>query len=132
MKLTDLTTLIEAAAIATAGVDLFAMRLPETPAAATVVRSYGGRPREQTHTGSVRRFPRVQVVSRDVNPATAFDTAERIYQLFQSTRGWTDAELLVDGTQYEVIVPLGDLFPLTHDTSGRFLYAANYELRVAE
>jgi hypothetical protein len=132
VKLTDLTELIEAATIATQGVDLFSGHMLDDTSDGVLVRAYGGRPLEQTHDGDTRRFARVQVVVRDTDPEAAYTRAEAIFQLFKGTRSWDDAALLLNGTQYDVIVPLGELFPLTHDTSARAQYAANYEVRFSE
>lgn len=129
MILLDLVQLIETASLGTAATDLFADRLPEQPDVACAIAVYGGRPREATHDGNLRRFPRVQVVCRHPDPLVAFSRADAIWRLFDSTKSMSNAALLINGTQYEVIVPLGDLVRLTHDSHARAIFSCNYEVR---
>lgn len=127
--LTDLADMIEASTIVAPGV-IMTGRLSDDDADAVLIRDYGGLPRVNTHSGYSYRYPRVQVLVRHSDPVTARDRAEAIWQLFDASKRWTVAEATWSGTEYQVIVPLGDLTPVTHDVHGRTQIACNYEVRV--
>ena len=125
----DLALLLTSNSIVAAPVSLVKGRLPEGPDSLVAITEYGGLPPVVTHDGGVRRYPRCQVIVRDPSPRVARQIAQDIYSLFLATRGWTDTALVVNGTQYEVIVPLQEPFPLSFDTIGRTSIACNYEAR---
>lgn len=126
--LLDLADMLDAAAIVPPEVIQLG-RLADDDADAVQIRDYGGRPREATHTGATYRFPRVQVVVRHPDPETARTRANAVWRLFDASKRWTVAQATWNGTEYQVIVPLGELFPIAHDLHGRTQIACNYEVR---
>lgn len=127
--LDDIATLLDAAALVPVD-ELVVGRLPDDTDTAVQVRDYGGLPPDQTHTGYAYRFPRIQVVVRDPDPEVARSRAQAIWALFDGTKRWTVPQLTVNGTEYQVIVPLSELFPIGHDIDRRTNIACNYEVRV--
>jgi hypothetical protein len=135
MLAVDVATLIQAAGLVRLGdgagslPPLFVGRLPEQPDRLVSLTEYGGKPPEGSHSGDTRRFPRFQVIVRDGDPEAARELIEDVWRLLHATRGLTRAALTVNGTEYEVIVPLSEPFPLMHDSGGRTLMACNFEAR---
>jgi hypothetical protein len=107
------------------GVTLFVGRLPHAPNTCYVLREYGGRPREKTHSGTSRRFSRFQLVCRDPDPVVARQMAEAAYRRFDS---FIQADLGSPPVTYETIVPLAEPFPLDNDDAARVVIACNYEV----
>jgi hypothetical protein len=124
MFVDDMARVLVDAGVGAVGTDIFLFRLPEDPDSCVAIYEAGGRPRQVTHDGSVRRFPQFQVAARDPDPVAARQKAEAVWRAYN---GFLQA--VVNGTVYEVIVPLGEPFSLTHDTSRRYIFAANYEAR---
>lgn len=127
--LTDLGEILTDANLVT-DPDLYLGRMPEDVDSGVQVRDYGGRPVTTTHTGFSYRYPRVQIVVRDPDPVVARQLAEDIYALLLSTQGWDDDDLTINGTTYQVIVPLAELVLLSHDEHERTNISCNYEVRV--
>lgn len=126
--LTDLANMIEDAAIAPAD-EIVTGRLSDATDVAVQIRDYGGRPPSSVHDGRSYRYPRVQVLVRHTDPVVARERAEAIYDLFLASQSWNTTEATHDGLEYQVIVPLGDLTPISHDIARRTNIAANYEVR---
>jgi hypothetical protein len=127
--LDDVATLLDAAAIVPVD-ELVVGRLGDDVDTAVQVRDYGGRPPDQTHTGYAYRFPRVQVIVRDPDPEVARSRAQAIWALLDGTKRWTIAQLTVNGTEYQVVVPLNEPHPIAHDIARRTTIACDYEVRV--
>lgn len=125
----DIAAFLAANGVIATGVVMTKGRLPEQPDSLVAVTEYGGLAPQVSHDGGVRRFPRVQVLVRDRDPRVARSTAQAIYDLMLATRAMNQANLLMGATQYEVVLPLAEPFPLSADTQGRTTVACNYECR---
>jgi hypothetical protein len=136
MLVVDVATMLAAAGLVRLGElgagplpPLFVGRVPEAPDRLVVLTEYSGRPPEDGHAGDTRRFPRVQCIVRDRDPIAARTLIEQVWRLLHGTRALDRAALTVNGTEYEVIVPLSEAFPLPADSGGRSLMACNFEAR---
>lgn len=126
----DLADLIEAATIAPSD-EIYVGRLPDDVRIGLQVREYGGRGAAPTHTGATYRYPRVQVVSRHTDPEVAEARAQAVWALLEASKRWDETAATLNGTEYQVIVPLSEVFVLSHDEARSANYACNYEVRYA-
>ena len=112
------------ASIGTMGEDIFGGRAPEVPHNLVALIPYGGRAAERTHSGTDRRYPRMQVLTRNQQADLALAKAEAVRDAFRAL-----AQQEINGTVYEVVIPLNEPMALAHDTLGRYPYVVNYEVR---
>jgi hypothetical protein len=120
----DVASILVTAALGTAGTDLFGARAPETPHNLVALIPYGGRTGEQTHSGTERRYPRLQVMTRNQQADLALAKAEAVRDALRSM-----PQQEINGTVYEAIIPLNEPMALAEDTLGRYPYVVNYEVR---
>lgn len=112
------------------GQSLVLGRVPEQPPAVIVVNDTGGRPVARTHDGNALRYPRIQIIVRDADPAAARATARAIWALLEAVR--TGPVLTIGARDYQAINPLSEVFAMTGDSSGRALVGCNYECWLGE
>lgn len=120
----DVALILQNAGVGTIGNDIRMGRLPQEPARVVVVAPTGGRPAEYTHDGGTRRWPRVQVIVRDVDAQAAEGRAQGIRALLEALQA---VDHVVNGRTYQAIVPLSEVFMMTGDGPGRSLFACNFE-----
>jgi hypothetical protein len=123
--LVDVATMLQSASVGSIPTTLRYGRLPEDPNNLVVVRGYGGRGRQATHTGSKLRYPRVQIVCRNTDPAAAWAKAEAVHAALDNVRN-----VDVNGTSYVQVAPTGEPYEIPSDTSGRTVVACNFEVWV--
>lgn len=121
--LVDVATALQTAGVGTIPTSIRYGRLPEDPNNLVVVRGYGGRGPDDTHSGSELRYPRVQIVSRHTSPASAWAKAEEVRAALRALIGVT-----INGSDYAQMVPTGEPYEIPQDTSGRTVVGCNYEL----
>jgi len=124
MILDDLAGILVAANLGTEGTDLIKGRAPEEPHSLVAIIPYGGPGPLRTHSGTDRRWPRIQIVSRDFDPEQAYQKAEDIRAVFVAFPQQQIGDIV-----YEAIIPLSEPQPLARDVHGRTVVAINYEVR---
>lgn len=124
MWVDDIAGILVAAALGTSGSTLFAARAPESPHNLVALIPYGGRGGEQTHSGTERRYPRLQVLSRHQEADDALAKAEAIRAVLRAYPQTT-----IGSRVFEAIIPLNEPTALARDTLGRYPYVVNYEVR---
>src|SRR5690349_22980346 len=113
--LRDVADILEDASVGTFGTDIFIGRPPQKPHDLVALMPYGGLGAERTHSGTDRRFPRVQVMCRAVKMENAVSKMEAVRTALRAV-----LQLSVGSTHYEAIVPVNEPGLLTNDPSGRF------------
>lgn len=124
MMLDDLGAILAANSIGALGVNLVLGRAPEEPHDLVAVVPYGGLVAERTHSGTDRRWPRVQVLCRAMDPQAAYAKAEAVRVVFRAV-----GQFEVGGLVYEAILPISEPMALLVDTHGRTPVTVNYEVR---
>jgi hypothetical protein len=122
--LDDLAGLLVTASVGIEGTDLFKSRAPESPNTLIALLPYGGLGPQRTHSGTERRWPRIQAMTRSMDPEEAYALAEAVRAAFVAFR-----QQQIGPVVYEVIMPLGEPQPLLRDTQGRTPVVINYEVR---
>jgi hypothetical protein len=120
----DMAAIIHTAGLGTEGTNLFKARAPESPNTLTAILPYGGIGPQRTHSGTERRFPRIQVLTRAMDPEVAYSMAEAIRTLLRS-----QPQRQIGSVVYEAFIPLTEPQPLLRDTQGRMPVVVNYEVR---
>lgn len=124
MLVDDLKDILVANSLGVFGTDLFVTRAPEEPNTLTAILPYGGQGPARTHSGTDRRFPRVQVLTRSMDPEVAYQKADAVRAVFVAY-----PQTQIGPRVYEAIIPLGEPQPLLRDTQGRTPVVVNYEVR---
>jgi minor capsid protein len=125
MILDELATYIDTNTALTLGTNLFESRLPESPATAVALAEYGGiAPLQTLGPTFVEENPRVQVVSRAADYATARTNAKTIWNLFKAFPSGTS----LSGVVYKDIIPLQSPFLMMRDALDRPIVAFNLEV----
>ena len=106
------------------GTTLQKTRLHEEPHDQVAIVQYGGIGPYLTHSGTERRWPRFQIISRAEDPEAAWLMAEQVRTVLRAV-----PQQQIGPIVYEVIRPLGEAHALARDTQGRLPVAQNYEVR---
>ena len=115
----DVATLLNNAAIATLGTDLFIGFLPAKPDSAVMVRSVAGLRSITTHSGVRYERPRIQVLVRAVDwPTAATRSAAAFLELFKHN-------ILIGTTRYIYIEPVDSPSDTGVDANDRRLLTFN-------
>lgn len=122
--LVELGEWLEDQAVGTVGTNLFLGRLPDTPDAATALFEYAGAaPFHTMGPTVVWERPRLQVLCRAADYATARSQAETIYQLLDVV-----AETTIESVRYHQIEALQSPFLVQRDANDRPVIGCNYEV----
>lgn len=125
MILDELSTYIDAQTALTEGTNLFKGRLPDSPITAVAISEYGGAPPLQTLGPTfVEENPRVQVVSRASDYATARTNAKTVWSLFKAFPSGST----LTGIVYKDIIPLQSPFLMMRDANDHPIIAFNLEV----
>jgi hypothetical protein len=124
MIVDDLAVILSTASLGVEGTDLFKTRAPEEPNDLTAILPYGGAGPARTHSGTDRRFPRIQILTRAMDPEAAYQQAEAVRAVLRAL-----PQQQIGSVVYEAIIPLGEPQPLLRDTQGRTPVVVNYEVR---
>lgn len=124
MVIDDLAILLQTAGLGTEGLDILKARAHETPDKQIAIVQYGGIGPYLTHSGTERRYPRFQVMTRSDDPEEAWIMSEQVRTTFRALQ-----QQQIGPIVYEVIRPLGEAHALARDTQGRLPVVQNYEVR---
>lgn len=122
----DMTVLLETATLGTAGADMFANVMPETPATVTSCFDSPGEPPVMAHHMSlVNQKRRVQIQCRNADPALAASQCQACLDALSGQMGAT-----ANTRTYEGIRALGSATLLARDDNGLTVFYGELEATI--
>lgn len=128
--LADIGALMETKFGLTIGTDLFLGQQPDSVDTCVTVYARPGAVQftmgaeDNVQHDPALEQPRLQVVVRRANSATAYpDGEDQVYAIY---RGLSLTNVTLNGTRYVAIEPVGTPAPLEEDAEGRLSFVANF------
>lgn len=129
MLLPDIVSVIETAALASFGVDLFSGGLPPNPSECCALVEYGGMPPMRTQNeGAIpssaqgAEMPRFQLIVRSSDYEAGRTFIQSLWDLLDAI-----VNRDVNGTFYQRVAALQSPFMLERDDNDRWIFVANFQ-----